>query len=79
MQPQGRPHVLISSPRLTLAKLHESFMDPPPQPLYGSLSLWVVGRAIVDCHVEPFARVFENLCGKFRAWVAAQRQGYPEC
>ena len=79
MQPEGRPHVFISSPRLTLAKLHESFMDSPPQPLYGSLSPWVVGRAIVDRHVNPLAEVLDNLCGELRAWVAAQRQGYPEC
>ena len=78
MQPEGRPHVFIPSPRLTLAKLHESFMDPPPRPLYGSLSPWVVGRVIVDRHVEPFAEVFDNFCGELRASVAAQRQGYPE-
>ena len=79
MQSEGWPHVFIPSPRLTLAKPNESFMDPPPQPLYGSLSPWVVGRAIVDRHVEPFAEVLDNLCGELRAWVAAQRQGYPEC
>ena len=80
MQLEGRPHVFISSPRLTLAKLHESVMDPPPRaPLCGSLSPWVVGRAIVDRHVEPFAEVLDNLCGELCAWVAAQRQEYPEC
>ena len=75
MQPEGRPHVFISSPRLTLAKLHESFMDPPPQPLCRSLSPWVVGRAIADRHVESFAEVLDNLYGELRAWVAEQRQG----
>ena len=54
-------------------------MDPLPQPLYSSLSPWVIGRAIVDRHVEPFAEVLDNLCGELRARVAAQRQGYPEC
>ena len=42
-----------SSPRPTLAKFHEGFMDPPPQPLYSSLCPCVVCRAIVDRHVEP--------------------------
>ena len=79
MQPEGRSHVFISSPRLTFAKLHESFTDPPVQPLYDSLSLWVAGRPIVDRHVEPFAELLDNLRGELRAWVAAQRQGYPEC
>ena len=79
MQPEGRPHVFIPSPRLILANFREGFMDPPLQPLYGSLSPWVVGKAIVDRHVEPFAEVLDNLCGEFRAWFAAQRQGYPEC
>ena len=79
MQSEGWRHVFIPSPRLTLAKLHESFMDPPPQPLYGFLSPWVVGRVIVDRHVEPFAEELDNLCGELRAWVAAQRQGYPKC
>ena len=46
MHPEGRPHVFISSPRLTLAKLHESFMEPPPQPLHSPLSSWVVRRAM---------------------------------
>ena len=77
MQPEGRPHVSIPSPRLTLAKFHEGFVDPPRQPLYSSLSPWVVGRAIVDRHVESFAEVLGNLCGELRARVAAQRQGYP--
>ena len=54
-------------------------MDPPSQPFYSSLSRWVIGRAKVDRHVESFAEVLENLCGELRAWVAAQRQGYPEC
>ena len=79
MHPEGWPHVFISSPRLTFVKFHESFKDPPPQPLYGSLSPWVVNRAIVDRHVEPFAEVLDNLCGELRAWVAAQRQVYPKC
>ena len=61
------------------AKSHEDFMDPSPQPLYGSLSPWVVGSAIVDRHVEPFEEVLDKLCGELRAWVAAQRQGYHEC
>ena len=38
----------------------------------------MICRAIVDCHIEPFAEVLDNLCGELRAWVAAQRQGYPE-
>ena len=79
MQLEGRPHVFVPSPRLTLAKFHEGFMDPAPQPLDGSLSRWVVGKAIVDRHVEPFAEVLDSLCGELRAWVAAQRQWYIEC
>ena len=46
MQLEGRPHVFISSPSLTLAKLHGDFMDPPPQPLHSPLSSWVVRRAM---------------------------------
>ena len=67
MQPESRLYVFIPSPRLTLAKFYEGFMDPPPQSLYSSLNPWVVGRAIVDRHVEPFAEVFDNLCGELRA------------
>ena len=76
MQPESRLHVLIPSPRPTLAEFHKDFMDPPPQRFYSSLNPWVVGRAIVDRHVELFAEVLDNLCGELRARVAAQRQGY---
>ena len=79
MQPESRLHVFILSSRPTLAKFHEGFMDPPLQPLYSSLSPRVVSRAIVERHVEPFSEVLDNLCGELCAWVAAQRQGYPEC
>ena len=52
-------------------------MDPPSEPLYSSLSPWVVGRAIGDRHVEPFVEVLDKLCGELRVWVAERRQGYP--
>ena len=71
MQLEGRPHVFISSPRLTLAKLHDGFMDLPPQPLqllgasvrnpmsgHGSVSGWVGVRGRQDgCKGD---------CGKYR-------------
>ena len=50
-------------------------MDPPPQPFYSFLGPRVVRRATVDCRVDPFAEVLDNLCNELRAWVAAQRQG----
>ena len=78
MQPQGRLHVFIPSPRPALAKFHEDFMDPLPQPFYSSLGPRVVRGAIAGRHVEPFAEVLDNLSDELRAWVAAQRKGYPE-
>ena len=70
MQSEGRLHVFIPSSRPTLAKFHEGSMDPPSEPLYSSLSPWVVGRAIGDRHVEPFVEVLDKLCGERRVWVA---------
>ena len=71
MQPEDWLHVLVPSLKPVLAEFHESFMDPPPQPRYSPLSPWMVRRAIVDRHIEPFEEVLDNFCGELRAWVAA--------